>query len=1271
MKAFYTWIVKHRIAVVIVFAVLSLLSAVMAGAVSVNYDIAKYLPDNTKSTAAIEVLGEQFEGGIPNARVMVHDLTVPQALEYKERLRKIDGVTAVTWLDDAADITTPLSTLDKTTLESYYKDGTALFTLTVDDKKAIAATDAIRELIGEDGALTGTVAATADATTSSLKEVLYISVIAVLFTLAVLALTTTSWLEPLVVLLGLGVAVIINNGTNLIFGEISFVTNAAGSVLQLAVSLDYSVFLLHRFEECRRKNPDADSAMVDALCKSTGSILSSGLTTVIGFLALVLMQFKIGPDLGLALAKGVAISLITVFTFMPALILTVYKALDRTRHRSLMPSFKWLGKAVLKIAVPAALIFGIVIAPSYLASNANSYLYGASQIFSEKTRYGSDTAKILAEFGESDTYVLMVPKGDTATETELSKELHTLPEITSIISYVDMAGAEIPHAYLDKETLSLLESEEYTRMVISVNTPVEGESTFPLVANIREIADKYYPDAAHLAGEGVSTYDLKETITADMTLVNLVAIGAVFLILLAMLRSISLPILLVLSIETAVWLNLSVPYFTNSPVYYLAYLIISSVQLGATVDYAILMTDRYRENRQSLDKKQAVVQTVADTFVSIMTSGGVMTVTGFLLGWMSSNQLLGQLGVFIGRGAIFSLAIVILVLPGLLYIFDSLAVGRKKGKKMKKAVSAALAILICISSLTGVAFAQGNSTPKEESVYVNLTAAGEVKNITVVNIYDTNGTVTDYGDYTSVRNMTTTAPITYKNGVISAQGKGKLYIEGALASKAIPWDISVRYFIDGKEYSAAEVAGKSGKLRIALTIDKNEAYDGGFFEGFALQASVTLDTKICSDIIASGATAALVGSKKQLTYTILPGKGADIEICAAVKDFEMAAISINAIKLELGLDIDMTEMTDKVDTLTDAIALLNEGVTALSDGSKQLEEGLKLLDGNSPMLTDGSKQVRDALWQIKSALDGVEASTDELDMLINGSAQVKDGIAQLAAGIDELHKAASFEAYKEALAAQGLDIEVLQEGNKTAIAEFDDQIAQYDRYIAVLKRLGRLASGVVDFLEEQKGTLETMRLLITGNDAAITATDIYLTALGDGAGQLKDGADLLNENYALIDDGINQLVMTAKDMLGDVGLLAAGIETLYLEYRKFDEGVATYTGGVSALYDGYKQLASGIAELLRGTNMLYDETKGMDSQIPQMVEDMMAELTGERVPLESFVSDKNTSVSHVQFVMQTEAVKAPAAPIEVPAEEIKLTFWQKLIALFTPKAKNS
>lgn len=672
MRKLYQAIVNHPRSIITTFILAAVISLFCQSMVEVNYDIKDYLPEESPSTVALDKMEEEFEGGIPNARVMIRDVTVAEALEYKEQLSECTGVIEVMWLDDAANVEQPLETIDEEVAETYYKDGNALFTVTVDENEILDAVDAMEAVVGDRGAMSGDAVSTAVATTSTVSEIYKIAAFAVVFVFFMLFLTTTSWAEPVIVMAGLGIAIAINAGTNLIFGEISFVTNAAGNILQLAVSLDYSVFLIHRFEECMRTTADPKEAMVDALCKSTSSILSSGLTTVIGFLALVFMQFRIGPDLGLALAKGVSFSLITVFVFMPVLILTMNGWMHKTHHRRLLPDFHWFGRGVRKVMIPMVAVFVVLIVPAYLASNSNTYYYGSSYIFGEDTELGQDTAEIEEIFGKNDTYALMVPAGDTEREQQLSDALHEIPEVTDIISYVDTVGAQIPEEYLDADTVARLISDDYSRMVITVDADAEGEAAFKLIENVRDTAEEYYPGEWYLAGAGVSTYDLMDTITADMVKVNLIAIAAVFVVLLLTMKSISLPVILVLAIETAVWINLSIPYFRDSTVFYISYLIISSIQLGATVDYAILTTERYMEFRQTMGKKDTITETIAAVTTSVLTSGSVLAVVGYLLGAISSHGILSQLGTFLGNGSLLSLTIVLFVLPGLLYLCDGL-----------------------------------------------------------------------------------------------------------------------------------------------------------------------------------------------------------------------------------------------------------------------------------------------------------------------------------------------------------------------------------------------------------------------------------------------------------------------------------------------------------------------------------------------------------------------------------------------------------------------
>ena len=684
MQHFYRATTRHPKTMVALFVLLAAFCALCQPLIAVNYDMNDYLPPETTSTVALDAMDAEYDGGVPNARVMVRNVTIPEAMAYKQALEKIDGVTSVVWLDDAASVEQPLETLDQDTVSGYYQDGAALFSVTIAEDKRIEAVDAIRKLIGDDNAMSGSAVSTAVATTSTVSQIRIISVAAVAFVLLVLILTTTSWLEPLVVLGSLGVAILINSGSNLIFGEISFVSNAAGSILQLAVSLDYSIFLLHRFEECRRETPDPREAMVEALCKSTMSILSSGLTTVIGFLALCLMQFQIGPDMGLVLGKGVAVSLVTVFLFSPSLILLCRKLLEKTRHRSFMPSFHRLGRCVTRLMIPVMTVLLLLSVPAYLGSGQNRYYYGSSHIFGANTQLGADIEAIEDVFGKSDTYVLMVPRGNAAREKELSAALKKLPQVSSILSYVDNAGSVIPTEYVEKDTLSKLVSDHYSRLVLSVKVDLEGDEAFGLVGRVREIAESYYPGEWLLAGEGVSTCDMKETVTADMTKVNLIAIAAVFVVLLLSFKSVSLPVILVLAIEAGIWINTAIPYFTGQSIFYISYLIISSIQLGATVDYAILFTDRYMEFRRSMPKKEAVVQTVSSVTLSILTSGLTLTVVGFLMGYISTHGLLSQLGFFLGRGALLSMGIVLFALPGMLYLLDGLIERTTKGAAFLK-----------------------------------------------------------------------------------------------------------------------------------------------------------------------------------------------------------------------------------------------------------------------------------------------------------------------------------------------------------------------------------------------------------------------------------------------------------------------------------------------------------------------------------------------------------------------------------------------------------
>lgn len=673
MDRYTNFILKHKKFIIGIFLILTVVCAGLSTLVGVNYNFADYLPEDAASTKAIDVMEEEYDQPVPNMRVMLYDVSISEALRYKEEIAQTEGVEEVSWLDDAVDIYAPLETADQSVVDAWYKDGNALFSVTIADDKKDTAVAQIRDIIGEDNAMSGSAVTDVLSPVHTSKDIQQIMGFVIPIVIVVLLLTTNSWFEPVLFMITIGIAIILNMGTNLIFGEISFVTNAAGSVLQLAVSMDYSIFLLHRFSENRSQGKNVQEAMIAAVKQSIGSVMSSGLTTVTGFAALILMRFRIGPDMGWVMAKAIALSLICVLCLLPALAISTYHWIDKTQHRPIFPDFRKASGFIMKCRLPVFFIVAVLVVPCIIAQGKNDFLYGASRIYSTNaTQMGRDLLAVEEEYGVSNPVVVMVPKGEIQKEIAMNEEFKKEDCVDSVISYVNTAGASIPTDFVPDEEVSKLYSEHYSRFILSLNVE-EGKAGWDDSLNkIRSISEKYYGKDALIAGDLASTLDLKTTITQDNMRVNSLAIGFVFLILLVTFKSISIPVILTLVIETSIWINLAIPYFQGTSLYYIAYLIISSVQLGATIDYAILFTSRYVELRETQTKKKAAREAIRLCLLSVFTSSVILFAAGTILGKISTNMVLSQLGILIGRGAVISFVLVFTVLPAMLVMLDGL-----------------------------------------------------------------------------------------------------------------------------------------------------------------------------------------------------------------------------------------------------------------------------------------------------------------------------------------------------------------------------------------------------------------------------------------------------------------------------------------------------------------------------------------------------------------------------------------------------------------------
>lgn len=653
--------------------------------------------------------------------------------------------------------------------------------------------------------------------------------------------------------------------------------------------------------------------------------------------------------------------------------------------------------------------------------------------------------------------------------------------------------------------------------------------------------------------------------------------------------------------------------------------------------------------------------------------------------------------------------------------------------KINKKVLAFILAAILGANASIPALAAENPSSKEEVVYIMTKADGSVENINVVNSF-AGGNITDYGEYSHVKMLTTTDEIHQTGDKITFSSTGeKVYYQGTVQDKEIPWQISIRYFLDKKEYSPEEIAGKSGSLEIKISITRNQNCKGTYFDDYALQSTFVLDTNCCSNIRAEGATVANAGSDKQLLYTILPGKGLETSIYAEVRDFEMEAAAINGVKLNLNMEIEEEELTEKVEELMNAtkkldnatkklsngtddlkrgsnsldegiysmekgVGELDDGITTLQKGIKSLQKGLNTLNSQSPALIKGSRQIKTALKTIQKSLNGVSVSTKQLQNLTTAFGNIKKGIDNLTQGILSLKNNVGYSQYQTAMSENGLDIDSLKKNNQQAIVNCTNQIEDLKEKINALEQQTNHESQVEE-LKAQVANLENMIRLFQANNGAIGGTESYLNGVSKGIGELYTGAATLKKQYETFDTAISGLAANLNGMVKNMSKLTTGINQLVTNYQTFHKGLKKYTKGTASVVSGNRQLVQGISSLSSGSKKLlrasrklssgssewYDgmlsledgagslqegtgrlnrKVSKMDTQIQEQIDDMLSSIEGEKTETKSFVSEKNTNVVQVQFVIKTAGIEKAEKETEEKEEAETKSLWEKLIQLF-------
>ena len=689
MQKFGRGVVKLRVPILIVSVLLLIPSIFGFLSTRINYDILSYLPSDIETMKGQDIMLDEFgKGGF--SLVMLDGMEDKDVEKVKKKIEKVDHVCDVLWYDTLADVSLPKEVLPDDIYDFFNTDNSTMMAVFFDEATSadgsLEAVKEIRSIAGEQCFVSGMSSVVEDIKDLTMQEAPMYVVIAVILTSIILALTMDSFLIPLFFMLSVGMAIIYNMGTNFIQGEISFITEALAAVLQLAVTIDYSIFLWHSYKEEKEKHPgDNKEAMAVAIGKTITSVVSSSITTVAGFLALCFMSYELGMDMGIVMAKGVVIGVICCITVLPSMILVFDKALEKTMHKDLVPSLEKPSKFIIKHHAAFIVLFIVVLIPAvYGQINTNVY-YNLTDTLPKDLNSVIANTKLDEEYHMATTHMLLVdadmkPKKVNSMLDEMGK----VDGVSFSMSLDTLIGPSIPREIVPESVTKILKSDKWQLMLIGSEYKVASDEENAQIDELSKILKSYDKDGM-LIGEAAATKDLIDITDHDFKVVNIVSIAAIFLIILIALRSVSLPIILVAVIEFAITVNMGVPCFTNTTIPFIASVVIGTIQLGATVDYAILMTTRYKTERNAgKDKHEAVTIALSTSMKSIMVSALGFFASTFGVGVYSSVDMISQLCTLMSRGAIISMITVICILPSMLMLFDKVIINTTMGMKKKE-----------------------------------------------------------------------------------------------------------------------------------------------------------------------------------------------------------------------------------------------------------------------------------------------------------------------------------------------------------------------------------------------------------------------------------------------------------------------------------------------------------------------------------------------------------------------------------------------------------
>lgn len=686
MNKFGKAIVKLRVPILIISILLLIPAAIGFLKTRVNYDVLSYLPKDIETMKGQDILADDFGTGAFSL-CLVEGMDDKDVVKLKEKMEQVDNVDTVIWYDSIMDISIPDEILPQEIRDAYRTNDCTMmaiiFKTTMSSDETMEAITQIRKLASEQCFISGMSAVVTDTKDLCDKEVPIYVTIAVILSLIVLSLTMDSFLVPIFFLLSIGMAIVYNLGTNVFKGEISYITQALTAVLQLGVTMDYSIFLWHSYQEEKKVNgKENKEAMADAIASTFSSVIGSSITTVAGFIALCFMTFTLGLDLGIVMAKGVVIGVICCVTVLPSMILIFDKPIEKTCHRSLLPKFEKLSKFIVNKYWIFHILFLILLVPALYGYTHTDVYYNLDSSLPEDLPSIQANQKLEEEFNMNSTHMILLDSNlDEKSINKVISEIKDVKGVKTVLGLESVVGPMIPQSMIPQDLKSKLDNGEWKLMLVMSEYKVASDEVNTQCDEINTIIHKY-DDKGMLIGEAPCTKDLIEITDKDFNTVSTVSIGVILLIILFVFKSVSLPIILVCVIEFAIFINMGIPAYTNTTLPFIASIVIGTIQLGSTVDYAILMTTRYkRERSNGLAKKEAVTVALQTSMTSIIVSALSFFAATFGVGCYSEIDMISSLCTLMARGAIISMFVVIFLLPAALMLFDKLIIHTTIGFK--------------------------------------------------------------------------------------------------------------------------------------------------------------------------------------------------------------------------------------------------------------------------------------------------------------------------------------------------------------------------------------------------------------------------------------------------------------------------------------------------------------------------------------------------------------------------------------------------------------